>query len=166
MKREVNNLINILKRETNHYKKLFSLLKKEQDAIVKGEINSIVEAIKQKETITLELRIMEEARLALISKISNSLRISTDNLTIGKIIEVSETEQSENLKKIKEELCRMLDMIQKINQKNAVLLEHSIEHIKGMMNLFSKVISTNKTYQNTGQLSTGNNSCNMINNIA
>ncbi len=138
---------NILKEQINTYKVFHDLLKKERTCLVNIEAEKLEEISKEKDTVIMRLRLLEEERQRLIKKFTE------ENNFVGQINlkEIGTLTGNSIFIELRSQLLSLLQSIEEMNKLNASLIDRSINYIKTNTSFISS-ISKEDTGMKTGVL--------------
>ncbi len=135
----------IIKEQINTYKILLDLLKKERTCLVDINAEEVEEISKEKDTVVMRLRLLEEERQRLIKKFSEDNNVDSDinleelgKLTGNKVFPI-----------LRSQLLSLLQGIEEMNKFNSILIDRSIKYIRTTANFFSSFM-TERLPQTTG----------------
>ena len=146
------DLILILSQEAAEYRKFLELLTAEEAAVLQGKTESIQEITKQKETLALELKVLEEARTTLMRRLAALLSRRAESLTLSVLIELGPEEYRSPLAELRAELQHSMAKLNEVNRRNGFLLERALAHIRGALSLITTLVTQPPTYEPTGRL--------------
>ena len=152
IKRLLEDLSQVLNAELSQYRRLLQLSCQEQEFIVTCQIDELMDITRVQETLALELKMLEEARLILVSKLSMTLEILPEELTLTRLIELVEEPYATDYAAFRQEAISLVRELQNVNSQNAYLIGRSVEYISGELKIFS-ALSPSQTYLNTGEVS-------------
>ena len=140
-------IIKILKEQINAYKALHDLLKEERICLVDINAEKIADISKEKDTVIMRLRLLEEERIRLLTKFSGDNEISkTINLNdLGKIT------GNRMFTVLRSRLLSLLQNIEEMNKFNSILIDRSINYIRTTAN-FINTFTDGNTSRTTGVL--------------
>ena len=138
---------NILKEQINTYKVFHDLLKKERTCLVNIEAEKLEEISKEKDTVIMRLRLLEEERQRLI------IKFTEENNFVGEINlkEIGTLTGNTIFTELRSQLLSLLQSIEEMNKLNASLIDRSINYIKTNTSFISS-ISKEDTGLKTGVL--------------
>lgn len=140
-------IISILKEQIDTYKILLELLKRERECLVDINAEKVEEISKEKDTVVMRLRLLEEERQRLLRKFSEDNGINADiNLEgLGK--------HTGNLvfPELRSQLLSLLQSIEEMNTFNSILIDRSINYLRTSTNFFN-LFSSQNIPQSTGLL--------------
>ncbi|MFH1625988.1 MAG: flagellar protein FlgN [Pseudomonadota bacterium] len=148
----LEDLLTSLDRETALYQNLLLILQREKQAVVGLAFDDLNESNKEKETLILQARAFEEARLVLSERLAEQLKIPAHKLTLLHLSDAVEEPYSAKLKTYRSNLLSLLSSIQEINRVNETLIAHSLDCFTGSLSLLTSLVSSGSTYLDTGRL--------------
>jgi flagellar biosynthesis/type III secretory pathway chaperone len=143
-------VLDILRRETELYQAMSSVMDKEKHATVQSDLVALNEAEIEKENILVALGLLEKHRLDLVVALADTLGQSSRELNLAGIIQVADEPFARRLKQARFELSTIVESVQVANQRNKQIFEHSRELIRGSYNLLSEMVAPNSIYYRTG----------------
>lgn len=140
-------IINILKEQINTYKVLYSLLKKERKCLVDMASEQVEEISKEKDTVLMRLRLLEEERQRLLKQFSEDNDVDVDiNLE-----EIGRMTGDSIFTDLRSQLLSLLQGIEEMNKFNSILIERTIKHIR-TTNGFFKSFARDHAVKSSGVL--------------
>ncbi len=124
---------NILKEQINTYKILHDLLKRERKYLVNIEAEKLEEISKEKDTVVMRLRLLEEERWRLVKKFAEDSGMTGE-------INLKELERitgNNVFSKLRSQLLSLLQSIEEMNKFNSILIDRSISYIRTNTNFIS-----------------------------
>lgn len=138
-------IVDILQELLITYKVLFELLQKERTYLVNINAEKIEEISKEKDTVIMRLRLLEEERQRLVKKFVEDNNISGEvNLK-----ELGRITGNSVYKTLRSKLLSLLQSIDDINKFNSILIDRSINYLKTTTNFISS-FSNQNILQTTG----------------
>ncbi len=125
----INAIVAILEEQVRGYLSLYDLLKKEKAAILSFQPSVIEEMAKQKDTIVLKLRLLEDERERLLGLIRDGKMMS--------IHELYELTGDERLPGIRSQLLSILQGIEELNEINRIMIERASRHVSASSRFFN-----------------------------
>jgi flagellar biosynthesis/type III secretory pathway chaperone len=154
----LNDLLGLLEGEIGLYASMLLALQKEKKAIVDSNPTELNETSREKETLFLKIRILEEQRISLLEKLAQELGQPSQELTLSKLSQLVREPQATQLGDCHSTFLSLAQSIQEINQSNKTLLTHSLDLLKGSLSLLSDLLSPNPVYYRTGKMEAGDQS--------
>ena len=138
---------NILEEQVNTYKVLHDLLKKERTSLVNIEAEKLEEISKEKDTVIMRLRLLEEERQRLTKKFAE------ENNFIGELSlqELGTLTGNNVFMELRSRLLSLLQSIEEMNKFNSTLIDRSLNYIKTSTS-FITTLTKEETTQATGVL--------------
>lgn len=140
-------IISILKEQLNTYKMLHNLLKKERSCLINIESEKVEEISKEKDTVIMRLRLLEEERQRLIKQFAGDNGFNSDiNLD-----ELGRLTEKNVFPELRSQLLSLLQSIEEMSRFNSILIDRTLNHIKTNTNFFN-LFKTEHDPQSTGVL--------------
>ncbi|MFH0925705.1 MAG: flagellar protein FlgN [bacterium] len=151
------DLEKILFEEISQHERLISLMEKERRYMIKGDIELLSESNKQKETIILEIKMLEEGRIKIIEKLAEYIHLSPSDLTFNKLILQMPSPFKEKFKGYYYRFQNLVKELGSLNKSNLIIIERSLDFINKSLNIFTKG-SFLPSYSQSGKLYQKDNS--------
>jgi flagellar biosynthesis/type III secretory pathway chaperone len=166
MNSTVDQLIDLLRQESELYRSLLVVIDREKKAAIRPDLNALNEAGIDKEKHLLEINNKEERRRHLVARLAEAQGVVATDLTLTKISQWESGPQTENLRQVSQEFSALLARVQAANRRNQQIVEHSLVLLKGSFNLLNQLMTPNTVYYRTGSIqrakSTGKCVCSEI----
>jgi flagellar biosynthesis/type III secretory pathway chaperone len=148
----LDNVAQVLGRETEKYEALLRLLRQERGLIVKGNLQALSELVKRKETLVLELKVLQEARLALMTKVSAMYGIPMVELTLFRLIDFVPASYATSYRELLDRLAVLATELVEENNWNAALLDRSVAYARSSLSFLTSALSPVPLYQVDGSV--------------
>lgn len=155
MEEILEKFLGLLTGETELYRSLLRVLQDEKKAVVNAALKGLHETGREKESLILKIRILEEERVRLLKKISAGLGCPSSRLTLKELAQQVQEPFASRLTKGASTLLALLQSIQELNHTNKTLLLHSLELVRGSMSVLNNVMTSHPVYFRTGKMQTG-----------
>lgn len=155
MEELLEKFLGLLTGETELYRSLLQVLQEEKKAVVNSALKGLHESGREKESLILKIRILEEERGRLLRKIAAALGCPSSHLTLKELARQVREPFASRLTKTASTLLALLQSIQELNHTNKALLLHSLELVRGSMTLLNNVMTAHPVYFRTGRMQTG-----------
>jgi len=140
-------LLNILEEQLNVYKTLLDLLKKERVCLVDINAEKVEEISKEKDTVVMRLRLLEEERIRLMKKYAEDNGIiDTINLE-----SMARHTGDSRFSILRSQMLSLLQGIDEMNKFNGILLDRSIKYFRTTTSFFNS-FTTQHLPRKTGVL--------------
>jgi flagellar biosynthesis/type III secretory pathway chaperone len=142
--RITDSIKSILIEQIKSYRVLLELLQRERECLINLDANEVENLSKEKDTILLRLRLLEEERIRLIKK------YSADNTNSGNVSlqSLAELTADNDFQLMRSQLTSLLQSIQELNDFNMILIERSlsaVRHSVGFLESFGLHVNQNNT---------------------
>ena len=148
----LTKLSGLLEQETELYQALLAAIDEEKRAVISSNLTKLNETTKVKENLLLKLRILDEQRSHLLRKLADLLGESKAALSLKKLSQMVEIPHASRLECCRTKLISLIANIQAANQRNRDLFSHSLELVKGSMNLLNNLMASSPVYFRTGNI--------------
>lgn len=125
------DLIHVLEKEFSLCTQLVELLQKEKDVIVSFDPKALEQLLNDKEAITTQIKVCDEAR----EKILNNLGFK--DKTITEVAGMADGSFKERLSDIALRFTSIIHSISELNRFNSILIEKSLYYIKTSYNFLN-----------------------------
>ena len=134
----MEDLLGILDREEQEYRKMIVFAKEKRQVIIEADISKLEEITEQEQVITDTLHNLERKRESVLADMAVVLGRDSEELTVAKMIEILEKQPQEQQKLID---CRVrlraaLEETENWNRQNKALLEQALEMVEFDLTLF------------------------------
>lgn len=124
-------LITILEKEFGLCTQLVGLLQKEKDVIVSLDPNALEQLLCEKESISMNIRMCDEARERILE------RLGFQNRTISQVAAVADAGYKDKLADIASRFTSVIHSITELNKLNGKLIEKSLYYVKASYNFLN-----------------------------
>lgn len=159
----LEDLTQVLEQETEKYESLLRLLSQERGLIASGDLAALGELVKRKETLTLELKIIQEARASLLTRISATRGIPLVELTLFRVAGLVPASHSTRYRTTLDRLALLATALAEENNWNAALLDRSIAYIRGSLSFLMSAVTPVPLYQGDGSIAAQSPSLSVLN---
>jgi len=116
----------ILGEQVKSYKMLIALLQRERTSLIDLRAADVEELSKEKDTLVLQLRLLEEERVRLMGDFS-------DGTTLKNLAELT---GDIGISDLRSTLISLVQSVEELNEFNRVLIERSMTYIRNTANFF------------------------------
>ncbi|MDD5558273.1 flagellar protein FlgN [Candidatus Methylomirabilis sp.] len=148
----LEDVAQVLGQETEKYEALLRLLRQERGLIVDGNLQALSELVKRKETLVLELKILQEARLALMTKVSAMYGIPMVELTLFRLADLVPASHATSYRALLNRLAFLATRLVEDNDWNTALLDRSVAYVRGSLSFLTSAVTPVPLYQGDGSV--------------
>ncbi len=153
MEKTVSGLVALLHEEADIFETLLEILRKENQALIHINVETLHRLAKEKETLSLKGRMCEETRQHLLEKMRAELHVQGDtDLNFSLLVERIPEHLRPALIQARNRLLKVAEEIVLMNCQNGALVQDSLRLIESSLNLIREATGT-ATYQRKGTLS-------------
>ncbi len=152
MEKTVSGLIALLHEEADIFETLLEILKKENQALIHINVETLHRLAKEKETLSLKGRMCEETRQHLLDKMKGELHFqNVASLSFSVLIERIPGHLRPALLQARNRLLKVAEEIVLMNGQSGALVQDSLQLIQSSLNLIREAAETT-TYRREGTL--------------
>ncbi len=129
-------LSEILLQEIVQYGKLLEILSIERYTIASDSIEQIHETLKHQKTLILELKALEEARVAVMHKLAEYFHSSSQELTLLELASQIDEPFASEYEAYSQQFAQLLGQLEQVNLDNAYLIDRSLDYVNNSLRLF------------------------------
>lgn len=129
------DLLGQLRLERNHLREERELLLKERDCLIRQDLEGILEVLKEKETLQLKGRILQESRAAMRERVKGAVQVAEGESVFQKLLDLMEGSCKEELADSREELEKLVGEVEYLSAGNQYLIRSTLGRIEGAMGL-------------------------------
>lgn len=153
-------LMEILDKEVELLREFMVLLQRERQYMIDLSLDRLHECHNQKETIILNLKVLEDSRLDLIAAINGSNQSTFPTLTM--IIEKAPARYKKGLDASRSNLRSLVDSIRELNQINGILADRAISYTRNSLSFLNRLIHQLPVYLPSGRMGQHNNAGRLV----
>lgn len=150
MDEKFENLLEILDKEVELYGELLNLLQMERQYMVDLSLDRLHECSNQKETIILDLKVLEESRLDIADSLRNGH--PSESPTLSMLIDMAPSRYKKGLESCRSNLISLVNSIREINQINGILAERAINYTKNSLSFLNRLAHELPVYLPSGRM--------------
>ena len=148
----LKELLKLLEYEIKNFRSLLPVFKKEKEAVLASNLDELNITLAKKEKLLINMRYLEEKRTHIMNKLSESLELSPDELTLKKLARSVKKPYSIRLKNSGLQLLKLTKKISHANNANRGMFAHSLNFIKGALTLLQNIIAPSQVYHRIGKV--------------
>jgi len=139
----VEDLLDVMQRETENYQKLYTLAEQKRQGIIHRDLEKIEQTSSEENEISSELKNLESKRVRVLKDMSVVLGKDNDDkiLTVTEVILLLNKQKAEQeaLTKARDSLVKAATQMQFLNEQNQILLEQAMEMVEFDLTLFKSM---------------------------
>ncbi len=155
----MENLIDVLNKESSEYESLLELSMKKTPVIVAGDLEHLQQITDEEQIVVSRINSLEKQRIENINDIANVLNKDVTTLKLVNLIGMLEARpiERQKLAEVHDRLQSAVRRVQMINNQNRELINHALEMVEFDMNLLQSMKAAPETAEyNRGAYNTGN----------
>lgn len=155
----MENLIDILNKESSEYENLLELSMKKTPTIVAGDLENLQQITDEEQIVVSRINNLEKLRIENINDIANVLNKDVTTLKLTNLIAMLEARPMERQKlaEVHDRLQSVVKRVQMVNNQNRELINNALEMVEFDMNLIQSMKTAPGTAEyNKGAYNAGN----------
>jgi flagellar biosynthesis/type III secretory pathway chaperone len=148
----LEKLIELLESQKHLYAGLLKVLQEEKAAAVNSHLEALNRAVKEKENVLLEIRILEEQRIKMLNQVAAALGLPVGGLTLKRLAQKAPHPYAGRVTACRSSLLSLTQSIQEINNSNRRIFKRSLQLVRGSINLLGNLRAPAPVYGQTGKL--------------
>ena len=143
----LENLIDVLGRETQEYETLVTFAEQKTPAIVKGDIESLKKITEDEQEVVGRIQKMEKQRNKFLADIANVVNRDVETLKLIDLIQMLDKmpDQQQKLEAVQKRLGATITSLREVNDKNQMLLTDRLEMVDFNLNMIRAMKSAPQT---------------------
>jgi flagellar biosynthesis/type III secretory pathway chaperone len=135
--KEVNAVIDILKKEQGCYKDILELSRTKNKLIIEGKVAELDKIVKLEQSMIFNIGQLERKREEEVAALARVLNLSDTQLPISELMNMLQPELRKGLEDIHAKLKETFSELKSVNDINGQLLEQSLEYIDFSINMIT-----------------------------
>ena len=133
----MENLIDILNRESTEYEGLLEISQRKTPIIVSGNLEDLQKITDEEQNVVNRLNVLERKRIEVTADIATVLNKDVTKLTLTSLIELLKGRPAEQgaLAGLHDRLHRTVHELQRVNEQNGSLLRDALEMVEFEINM-------------------------------
>ncbi len=141
----VSRLVEVLESEADLYVEMRTVLQQELDSIAKLDVTELESAVRAKETLVVEARLLEEGRQALAKEVAEDLDVDDDEPTLSRLGEALGT-RGRSLRGAQARLAARVGAVRALRAINNAFAGESLAQVQATLSLLGRLATVDATY--------------------
>ncbi|MCL2048313.1 MAG: flagellar protein FlgN [Defluviitaleaceae bacterium] len=138
----LDQLVDVMKEQTERHNELHGLSLEEKDAIIKNDIDALQNLVSLKNMVIAQNNRLEKQRISLVKDIADVMAHKSNDISLADLIAIiTNAADQEKLREAGAGLRAAVERLKEINDINKSLLESSIEFVEYSLNALRSTIS-------------------------
>lgn len=154
----MENLIDVLEKESGEYRNLLGLSMKKTPVIVAGNLEELAKITDEEQIVVSRINHLDNARQDVFADIANVINKDVKTMKLTDLIAMlaSRPEEQQKLAKVHDELRTVVHEVERVNGQNRVLIQNALEMVEFDMNMLQAMKTGPETANyNRGAYNTG-----------
>jgi flagellar biosynthesis/type III secretory pathway chaperone len=144
------DLLTLLRDMLSHYHRLLDLSQQEREVLTAASLPILLDITTQKETIVLELSMMEEGRQLMLRRLAEQFGVPTTELTLAQLSQCAPEPFAIEFQRCRDNFLDLIQAVSRVNAQNTVLLTSSLEAVRTSLGLLSQLLEPAPVYGHSG----------------
>lgn len=133
----MEDLIRVLREESDLYERLLGLSSRKTPVIVSGDLTTLAQITDEEQGIVANIAVLDKERQTAMADIANVLNKDVNTLRLTDLVQVLDKrpEEQAQLARERDRLKSVVDNVKRVNSQNQVLLQSSLEMVQFEMNI-------------------------------
>ncbi len=143
----MENMIDVLEKESLEYENLLQLSMKKTPAIVAGNLEELAKITDEEQIVVGRINHLDVSRQEVFSDIANVINKDVKTLKLSDLIAILEKrpEEQQKLAKVHDRLKTAVHEVERINSQNRTLLQNALEMVEFDMNMLQSMKAAPET---------------------
>ncbi len=143
----MENMIEVLEKESLEYENLLQLSMKKTPAIVAGNLEDLAKITDEEQIVVSRINHLDVSRQEVFSDIANVINKDVKTLKLSDLIAILEKrpEEQQKLAKVHDRLKTAVHEVERINSQNRTLLQNALEMVEFDMNMLQSMKAAPET---------------------
>jgi flagellar biosynthesis/type III secretory pathway chaperone len=149
----IEELITLIRREEQVLKAFLNLLNLQKQYLLANEIEQFQGTVERQEALIDEIKELETKRIEKVREMAAVEGLQEDEITLTHLIEITLGDVSEELKKLKQSLSKLVEKIRRANRVNGMLIKRSLDIIQQSVGWMIDAADISSVYDPNGRSS-------------
>ncbi len=132
-------LVNLLETEAMLYGDLVKVIEKKQSNIIRGDLNSLRDTVAEEQRLLQQAKASESTRQELVRVVAEAKSLTKKKSSLVDIINAAPEPYATQLRHLRKQIHAEINAMVTTNKENDLLINTSLNHIRGLIQLFLKV---------------------------
>lgn len=154
----MENLIEVLEKESGEYENLLGLSMKKTSVIVAGDLEELAKITDEEQAVVSRINRLDVKRQEVFADIANVINRDVKMLKLSDLVTMlaQRPEEQQKLAKVHDKLKTVVHEVEKVNSQNRILLQNALEMVEFDMNMLQSMKAAPETANyNKGAYNTG-----------
>jgi len=133
----LGSLTQVINEEVRVFNELLDILNDEQKAIVEDNIAGIEECVLSQQQVASKAHELEARRQTIVTELSENLSLESDQVNLGRLLEVLEGSRTTELARMREKLIDLNKKIRKVSANNSFLIRQSLRYTERCLDILT-----------------------------
>lgn len=143
----MENLIDILEKESQEYESLLKLSEKKSPIIVSNDLDELARITDEEQTVVGRINRLETNRQQTFKDIADVINKDVNTLKLGDLVDMlsKRPEEQQKLAKVHDTLKTVVNSVKRVNDQNRILLQNAMEMVEFELNMLQSMKTAPET---------------------
>ena len=154
----MENLIEVLDKESREYESLLGLSMKKTPVIVSGNLEELAKITEEEQIVVSRIANLDTKRQELFADIANVINRDVKKLMLADLVDIlaQRPQEQQKLAKVHDRLKTVVHEVERVNNQNRTLIQNALEMVEFDMNMLQAMKTGPETANyNRGAYNTG-----------
>ena len=154
----MENLIEVLDKESREYESLLGLSMKKTPVIVSGNLEELAKITEEEQIVVSKITNLDHKRQEVFADIANVINRDVKKLMLADLVDLlaQRPQEQQKLAKVHDRLKTVVHEVERVNNQNRMLIENALEMVEFDMNMLQAMKTAPETANyNKGAYNTG-----------
>lgn len=154
----MENLIEVLDKESREYESLLGLSMKKTPVIVSGNLEELAKITEEEQIVVSKIVNLDNKRQELFADIANVINRDVKKLMLADLVDIlaQRPQEQQKLAKVHDRLKTVVHEVERVNNQNRTLIQNALEMVEFDMNMLQAMKTGPETANyNRGAYNTG-----------
>ncbi|GAB4317049.1 MAG: hypothetical protein Kow0074_05400 [Candidatus Zixiibacteriota bacterium] len=133
----VEQLISVVAEEAEHCERILVLLRQQQDSLVRGDIDSLQNNLREQENSLRRSRELERRRRSLVQQVAEAVDLQEESPSLRALIATLSDDYGRRLSELRISMAAAIERVNKTKEQNRMLIERSLSNINEIIKLLA-----------------------------
>ena len=148
----VENLFNILREEVDLFGTLLNLVRDEEDAMRRSDVDALRTATEEKAGLVEGIQGVERRRRGAVAALSKTIGRPAEDLSLREIAQSVEEPYATQLQELRSQLSRLSASISDLSARNKESIAHRLRLIRSFFSFVGNATPSGSVYHPTGEM--------------
>jgi len=134
----IEQLIAVVAEEAEHCERILILLRRQQDHLVRGDIEGLQKNLREQEDALRRSRELERRRTQLSQDVADDTAMAEQSPNLSSLIATLSNDYGQRLAELRVSMAQAIERVNKTKEQNRMLIERSLTNINEIIHLLAE----------------------------